>query len=193
MAALAAEAAKEARYSAAACLIELAKDVADLTSKANGQLEIPAKALGQQHIGTSPPPSTTFVAKPPTPLANKTRPKKADYPKFLREGNSLVKLGWSPSEKSEYEHKSPKEVLPLLLAAISKVGAHGRRFSMDKVLPLVNPADNGRIPDYQSYLCLAWLKALGLLAQQGRKGYSLTTRAPIEPLVETHWAALPSR
>jgi hypothetical protein len=190
LATLAGDAAKEARYDVAACLIDLAKDVADLASKARAHLDPSAKSPGQPAEGLqSAAPAIRTSARSPI----KGRPKKAEYPKFLREGNSLVKVGWSPSEKSEYEHKSPKEILLVLTAAVSKIGINGRRFSMEKVLPLVNPADNSHVPDYQAYLCLAWLKTLGFLTQHGRQGYSLTTRAPIEPLVETHWAALPPR
>jgi hypothetical protein len=190
MATLAGEAAKEASYDAAACLIDLAKDVADLASKARAHLDPAARASGQpaQNVQNT---ATTLKTTSPSPI--KSRPKRGEYPKFLREGDNLVKLGWSPSEKAEYEHKSPKKIIPLLIAAISKMGSNGRRFSMDKVLPLADLTEGSRVPDYQVYLCLAWLKTLGFLTQHGRQGYSLTTRAPIEPLIETHWAALPPR
>jgi hypothetical protein len=190
LAALAGEAAKEARYDVAASLIDLAKDVANLASKGRTQLDPAAKTSIQLTTGLRVTTPTI------TPMANspiKGRPKKSQYPKFLREGNNLVKLGWSPSEKAEYEHKSPRKTLPLLIVAISKIGSNGKRFSMDKVLPLVDPTDGNRVPDYQVYLCLAWLRNLGFLTQHGRQGYSLTTRAPIEPLIETHWEALPAR
>ncbi len=190
LAALAGEAAKEASYDVAAFLIDLAKDVANLASKGRAQLDPAARTSIQQATGLR------ATAPTITPMAYsriKGRPKKGQYPKFLREGSNLVKLGWSPSEKAEYEHKSPRKTLPLLIVAISKIGSNGKRFSMDKVLPLVDPTDGNRVPDYQVYLCLAWLKTLGFLTQHGRQGYSLTTRAPIEPLIETHWAALPAR
>jgi hypothetical protein len=190
LAALAGEAAKEANYDVAACLIDLAKDVADLASKARAHLDPTARTSGQPALssqGTAP----AIKATAQSPI--KSRPKRGEYPKFLREGDNLVKLGWSRSKKAVYEHKSPKKIIPLLVAAISKTGSNGRRFSMDKVLPLTDPREGNPVPDYQVYLCLAWLKTLGFLTQHGRQGYSLTTRAPIEPLIETHWGALPPR
>lgn len=190
LAALAGEAAKEANYDVAALLIDLAKGVANLASKGRAQLDPTAKPSIQQASGL---PATTPTATPMAYSRIKGRPKTGQYPRFLREGDNLVKLGWSPSEKAEYEHKSPRKTLPLLIVGISKCGSNGKRFSMDKVLPLVDPADGSRVPDYQVYLCLAWLKTIGFLTQHGRQGYSLTTRAPIEPLIETHWAALPAR
>jgi hypothetical protein len=190
LAALAGDAAKEGSYDAAAFLIDLAKDVANLASKARAQLDPQARTSSEQSadLRNAGPTITPVVSSP-----IKGRPKKEQYPKFLREGNNLVKIGWSKSWKAEYEHKSPRKTLPLLILAFSKFGSNGRRFSMNKVLPLVDPTDSSRVPDYQAYLCLAWLKNLGFLTQHGRQGYSLTTRAPIEPLIETHWAALPAR
>lgn len=190
LAALAGESAKEASYDVAAVLIDLAKDVANLAAKSRAQLDPAARTSIKQATDLR---ATTLKTTPMAHSQIKGRPKKGQYPKFLREGDSLVKLGWSPSEKAEYEHKSPRKTLPLLIAAISKIASNGKRFSMDKVLPLVDPIDSNRVPDYQVYLCLAWLKNLGFLTQHGRQGYSLTTRAPIEPLIETHWAALPAR
>jgi len=190
LAALASESAKESKYDVATSLIDLARDVGNLSSKARAQLDAGGAATGQP--GEVPQSSSKAVA--PSPRSSiKSHSKKMEYPKFLRVGDNLVKLGWSPSEKAEYEHKSPKQVLLLLVGAIRKIGANSRRFSMDSVLPLVDSTDGVRVPDYQAYLCLAWLKTLGFLTQHGRKGYSLTTRAPIEPLIETHWGALPTR
>ena len=105
----------------------------------------------------------------------------------------MVKIGWSPSEKAEYEHKCPKKVLSLLGSALAKAGASGKRVAMNRVIPLLDPADSKRIPDYQVYLCLAWLRELGFVIQHGRQGYSLASKAPIGPAIETSWADLPVR
>jgi len=190
LAGLAGDAAKQGSYDAAAFLIDLAKDIATLALKARGHLDPEMKRSSGQAAALA---VTTLNVTPMLNSPTRARPKREQYPKFLREGNNLVKIGWSPSEKAEYEHKTPRKTLPLLILALSKIGSNGRRFSMDKVLPLVDPSDGNRVPDYQAYLCLAWLKNRGFLTQHGRQGYSLTTRAPIEPLLEAHWAALPTR
>ncbi len=185
LATLASEAAKESNYEAASCLLDLAREVRGLSAKA------------QLRLGESSDESAD-VSSRNGPVASahpsKTRrSKKSVYPQFLRQGETLVKIAWSPSEKAEYEHKSPKKVVVLLAAAIGKAGANGRRFAMDRVIPLIDPADGSRIPDYQVYLCLAWFRELGFVIQHGRQGYSLASKAPIEPVIETHWAALSSR
>ncbi|MGA2498391.1 MAG: hypothetical protein ABSH20_11655, partial [Tepidisphaeraceae bacterium] len=108
------------------------------------------------------------------------------------EGDSLVKVGWSKSERAEYEHKCPRSVLPLLAAAIAKAGANGKRFGMDKVLPL-NDAENHEVPAYQAYLALAFLRSIGLLDQHGRQGYTLAIRSDPMTTIDKQWEALPSR
>ncbi len=190
LAALASDAAKGTDYEAASCLIDLAREVSNLAARGLQRLgqshdENAPRALAFDGNGLDP-----FVAAKPT---SKQKASKSTYPKFLRHGETLVKIAWSPSEKAEYEHKSPKRVLPILAAAISKAGVNGRRFAMDRVMPMIDPADGSRIPDYQVYLCLAWFRELGFVIQHGRQGYSLASKAPIEPLLETHWTNLPAR
>lgn len=124
--------------------------------------------------------------------AKPSRVRKGDYPRFIREGDTLIKIGWSKSEKAEYEHKSPKKVLDHIVPAISKVGAGGKRFAMDKVLPLKDP-EGGEIPDYQAYLCLAWLRVAGAVVQHGRQGYSVSKGAPLAAAVDSAWLKLTHR
>jgi hypothetical protein len=108
---------------------------------------------------------------PPAPLRHRGRSRKNEYPKFLREGQSLVKIGWSKSDKKPYEHRAPKRVLDVLVAALLELGQGGRRFTTDELLPLRDGKDD--IPSYQAYLTLAWLRAEHLVRQHGRQGYSL--------------------
>ncbi len=179
LAALASEAAKSSEYDSANLLIELARELNVLAKRVERGLQ------GGSLFASSNPIIDGFSAKT-------RKAKKKSYPMFFRQGDDLVKIGWSPSEKSEYEHKSPKKVLLLLAAAISKAGTNGKRFAMDRILPLQD-TEGTPIPDYQVYLSLAWFRELGFVVQHGRQGYSLASKAPIEPLLETHWASLPGR
>jgi len=121
----------------------------------------------------------------------RSRNKLGQYPRFVREGDNLVKIGWSKSQKAEYEHKSPKRVLAVLCDSLT--GANGKRIMMDKVLPLKDPVTGSAFPDYQSYVCLAWLRSAGLVIQHGRQGYSLPKGIEFEKSVEALWANLPTR
>jgi len=183
------DAARGGQYDAASLLIELASALKTLSLDARERLA--PRAIGAQVDGKATAHDPISESGPAA--RSGTRLKKLSYPKFLREGDSLVKVGWSRSKKSEYEHKCPRKVLPILADAIGKAGARGRRFPMERILPLTDPAEGTRIPDYQVYLCLAWFRALGFLIQHGRQGYSLASKAPVEPLLDSHWASLPSR
>ena len=186
LATLASDVMKESNYGAAALLIDLAKQVKALAEKARQSLDretVPAPATAEKCGGTAGPPA----------LHGRRQPKKGEYPKFLREGDSLIKVGWSRSGKAEYEHKAPKKVLALLTAAIGQAAANGKRFTISKVVPLVDPADHSDVPEYQVYAAVAWLRAVGVLKQHGRQGYTLSAKPPFEPLLENHWGELPSR
>ena len=104
-----------------------------------------------------------------------------------------MKIAWSKKDRSEYEHKAPRRVADLLVAAIRSRKGEGAKFQAPEVLPLVEPRTRREIPSYQSYLALAWLRHEGVVAKYGRDGYALKpTAATPEHLTEL-WEALPSR
>jgi hypothetical protein len=119
--------------------------------------------------------------------------RKREYPKFLRERNDLVKIGWSKREKSPYEHKAPKAVIVLLARTLVTAGRGGRRFTMDEILPLKQSAGEGDVPSYQTYLALAWFRVEGLVRQHGRQGYSFPDGIDVANEAERRWAKLPAR
>lgn len=125
------------------------------------------------------------------PPGRKSR--KDEYPKFLREKNELVKIGWSRSEKSPYEHKAPKSVVDLLAQALITTGRGGRRFTTDEILPLRQASSDGEVPSYQAYLALAWFRVEGLVTQHGRQGYSLPQGMDLTNEAERRWDNLPAR
>ncbi len=117
------------------------------------------------------------------------KPAARTYPKFVRLNEDLHKIGWSKKAKKEYEHKAPREVVDLLAERLVEVGTSGELFTTEDIFPL-GRHDDSEIPSYQAYLALAWLRALGVLVQHGRQGYTLAT-TPIKPLIEAAWAKLP--
>jgi hypothetical protein len=93
------------------------------------------------------------------------------YPRFAVEGNSLVKVSWSKTKNSEYIHKAPKRVLDKLIEVILELGGNGEVVPTDTMFPLADGDD--QYPDYQSYLCLLWLKQKKLVEHHGREGYQI--------------------
>lgn len=167
LAELAAEAGKRRMYTDAAALLEAARRVQQIGESTFLKSGDNADAAPGNTVSGPVP-----VATRGTPaIARKLR--KPDYPKFFREGDTLVKVGWSKSERDEYEHKSPKRVVDALIAQLVRVAEPGRRFVMDKVLPLRDPDSGAELPTYQPYLALAFLRHAGLVEQHGRSGYSI--------------------
>lgn len=122
----------------------------------------------------------------------RTRAASREYPKFLREGESLVKIGWSKKGRSTYEHRAPRRVVDILVDSMTRIGVGGRRFVAEDLFPLRDPDGAAEIPSYQAYLSLAWLRAEGLVIQHGRQGYSLSPQADGQA-VKTCWQALRAR
>jgi len=118
--------------------------------------------------------------------------KRSTYPRFYREGNALLKVGYS-KRGGEYEHKAPSQVLFALSEAVAKIGDKNRRFTMEDVLPLIAASQESAVPVYQPYVCLSWLRDLGLIAQHGRKGYSAKVASQIPQHVRAQWDELSQR
>jgi hypothetical protein len=152
--------------------------------------------------------SVTELVHHPTGPANKTkripgttsavssrhsRANQNGYPKFLRQGDELIRIAWSKKEKREYRHKTPHAALKALANAIAAKGADGRVFSTDEFLPIQDPSQGVEIPNYQAYVGISFLKQTGLIDQHGRQGYSIPRAAELKDAVEVFWKKLPDR
>jgi hypothetical protein len=182
---LANEAGATRDYDQAASLIELARRIKQLGQQFRDTASKVAEAVNPLDASMKLHPA----AESKVPI--KRRNKLGEYPRFVREGDNLVKIGWSKSQRAEYEHKSPKRLLAVLCESLTS--ANGKRIAMNKVLPLKDPMTGSAFPDYQSYVCLAWLKSAGLVTQHGRQGYSLPKGIELEKSVENLWANLATR
>lgn len=183
---LANEAGAARDYDQAGSLIELARKIKQLADEFARGRSSASEAMADPNDGRR-----DILPTVGSRIPERSRNKLGQYPRFLREGENLIKIGWSKTERAEYEHKSPQTLLTALCQALT--GAKGKRITMDKVLPLKDPANGSAFSDYQSYVCLAWLRSVGLVIQHGRQGYSLPKRTDLEKGVETHWANLPTR
>ena len=119
---------------------------------------------------------------------------KTDYPRFLREKDELVKLGWSPREKGPYEHRVSKCAVDSVTSAVATNGKAGTRFAIDEIATsLARAKVTGQIPSYQIYAVFAWLKWAGMVLQHGRQGYTVVRPQTFVPSVEAAWQSLPQR
>lgn len=165
-------------------------------------------AWAQTVAGLAKSTSVAELTHHPTALARKTknlsettpaassRPSRTNqngYPKFLRQGDDLIRIAWSKKEKREYRHKTPHAALKALANAIAAKGADGRVFSTDEFLPIHDPSESIEVPNYQAYVGISFLKQVGLIDQHGRQGYSIPRAAELKDAVESFWKNLPDR
>src|SRR3990172_1495777 len=95
------------RYRDLAVVAPLAEAVGAL-GKAHSQKEIsdPAGAMPEM-LGVAMAPAAESHAAASSVLA-KARARADDYPQFKRDGEKLVKVGWSKKDRREYEHRAPR-------------------------------------------------------------------------------------
>jgi hypothetical protein len=123
--------------------------------------------------------------------AKKRKAANGEYPKFFRDGEELLKIGWSKREKKVYRHKAPKRIVLLVSQALQQSGLDHDRFMMEQVLPIRDPENDADVPSYQAYLSLAWIRKEKLIMQHGRQGYSLRPGTNLKDAVEERWKVLP--
>jgi hypothetical protein len=138
--------------------------------------------LDESDDGTVPSPASV----------TRSTPKGGDsaYPRFFREGDQLVKVGWSRRLREEYQHKAPRRAVDLVVATIAKAGGDGKLIKPEQIMPVHDAADRCDVPVYQVYVSLAWLKSAGLVLAHGRSGYSIKRGKDLTVAVKALWNGL---
>ena len=177
---LVAEAAEEGDYGSVQRIAFLAKAISALVAE-SANASSPQRQQGDDG-----------EASPPSAQRKQGRVRTDEYPKFFRRGDDLVKIGWSKKDRREYNHRAPRVVVTAVAAAIRQVGARGKVFNGDALLPLKDPVFGSTVPSYQVYVALAWLVRLGVVKQLGhRGGYLLNEAKPPEAIFTAAWPELP--
>ena len=109
---------------------------------------------------------------------------KADYPKYLRRGNSLVKVGLSKDKKSEYKHVVPDAECRRVIELVAKAGENGTEFTADAVLKGFDG------PSYHPYIVLALLRQKKAVVVVRRGTYKLGSK-PVSATMDAIWKSLP--
>jgi hypothetical protein len=176
--------AQQGDYEAACMLAEWARQLKQIVEQ-NGPAE-PAAFATTIHKGTN---TARGNARRPTKAKTAKGPS-GEYPKFLRDGDELLKIGWSRRDKKVYRHKAPKRVVLVVSRALQKAGQQSDRFGMERILPIRDPENDADVPSYQAYLSLAWIRKEKLIVQHGRQGYSLRPEINLTDAVEERWKLL---
>ena len=194
-----------ADYGALARLTELAREMARIAAELGtmesdsapvGPLREPLREAeaGRPGNGRQVRYGTADAGRP-IARGYRTPASRNEYPRFLRNGNELVKIGWSRKKRGEYVHKAPRAAVDALLRAIAARQSGARLFTADELFshdrPLKDPATGQEWPAYQAYVALAWLRAVGVVRAHGRRGYSIVSKEPLPQAVEAAWNCLP--
>ncbi len=134
-------------------------EVATIARIAEGVTALIAKHQDEsQEVGSM---GTDFV-----PILEST-----EYPRFVRNGEILIKEGWSKINRNVYRHQSTLGITRMVVDALLAGRPNPRRsFKMDDVVHLVRDRDP-TIKRYQLAVSFGWLRTAGLIAGTGRSGY----------------------
>jgi hypothetical protein len=146
----------------------------------------PSSAQESQSLGTSASANRQAIPARTATVASR----RMGYPRFLRDGDRLVKVAWSKKERRPYEHRAPQGIIQTLIDAVRKRKGEGKLFEAADVLPLVTGSGE-EYPSYQSYLALAWLRHVGIVAKKGREGYILKRGVATPQELDELWSSLP--
>lgn len=198
LATLASEAAARREYGRASTFLAMAQRVAD-AGRSNGSATVapisPPDSGGagfQVTTGTKRTPSSVVSPASERLQSPVRKHDGTSYPRFKRENDTLVKIGWSKSDRATYEHRSPRDILTRLVTAVKRFSSGGERFTTEDLMPL-HDDQGAELPSYQSYLCLAWMVVAGILEKHGRQGYTVKVAGDLDAAVEAAWQELPRR
>lgn len=158
--------------------------LADAITKLTGDKR---PAVPRNSLEPQPEVAVPISTKSPT----RRRSGREEYPRFERDGDKLVKIGWSKRDGRAYEHRAPREVVDLVTAALSKIKSR-EVFNMDRVFPL-NDNSGNEVPSYQVYLVVAWLRTLDVVRRRGKEGYTVNGAALEVSKLQRLWDATPLR
>ena len=191
IAALANQATKDRDYDLAERLLGVARQLAATADR----LAASPKAPPHEHHGSNGrlhvPPAAAPAAAPSSP--GDDAEDGDDAPHFERDGDTLVKRGKSKSlAGAAYEHKAPRAAIDTLLRAIRAASNKKGEFRTSRIFPLQDK-DGRKLPVYQGYLALRWLRQIGLVDRVARQRYKLDPERDPVSYVEDSWQSLPQR
>lgn len=175
------------RYDEVAELAAIARRLFEVAGNESGSLRVESPSKGYQLA--LPEPEASTVDELAMRRATSGSKSNGDYPHFEREGNRLVKIGWSKKDRRVYEHKTPFTSVSAVCDVLRRKSG---KFLVDQILPIKDAAGTD-VPSYQAYLVLAWLRKEGLVERNGNDGYTATTAGLSADQIAKRLHSLPPR
>jgi hypothetical protein len=113
------------------------------------------------------------------------------YPRFEREDDRLVKIGWSKKEAQAYEQRAPRDVVFLMGKLLSRDHITNP-FSMDELMERMSK-EADEVPSYQAYLALAWFRSIDVVERRGKNRYIVQNGYLTNSELRRLWDSLPTR
>src|SRR4051794_1802913 len=132
------------------------------------------------------------VSPIPTVVATSSAPsgeEGAGYPKFFREGDKLVKIGWSKKKGGEYRHICYIENVILMASRIAEMGAGGGPVKYTEIKKDLGTAAT----NYHIYTAIDWLLEIGLLRREGLEGYVVPPTEDLSGIISARFRDLPEK
>ena len=168
-------------------------EVAELAALAEGVANLLTREPNRPaHGNLSPTRRVAERQKAVMPRAS-GKPKRGDYPRFERDGDKLVKVGWSKKSRAEYEHRAPRSAVTAFSRHLCSRVSPGGTFAVEELLPVPDVVHDSDLPAYQVYMVLAWLRTAGAVDKKGRDGYVLRSTDLHAKHLEHLWDRLPTR
>ena len=104
--------------------------------------------------------------------ATENRLPRSDYPRFELRRGTLIRVGWSKKNKSEYEHKVPEAAFDQavrLMSTMAEESGDGP-LAADRLIEAAASVGEG-VASYQIYVILGFLTSAGIVQKEGREGY----------------------
>lgn len=124
---------------------------------------------------------TQFRPRPDSSLSD-------DDPKFLREGDDLVRIGLSPVTGEPRRYRVDRAAVEAVARRIDEIGEE--RFDAD-ALGRIHRVDYTAVPADHIHTVVSWFRNYGLISRQGAEGYTREGPTPIADQIGTTWELLP--
>jgi hypothetical protein len=166
-------------------------DVAELARLADALAKVSATQIRAFETDSLRLVKNTRKAEGRVPRHAPRAKRKSAFPRFERDADTLVKVGWSKKNRASYQHRAPKETVLAFLRHLTASVQGDSVFAVEDLMPVPDFEHGGEVPAYRVYLAMAWLRHLGIVKKTGRNGYVLNRQvADLETLLKS-WAELP--